>query len=75
MKNILSIVSIFALLGASLFATTSLLGSGPTLTVTGGEPGGYMHITVSGLEAGSEFVLVLSSLGPGPTRPLSAILQ
>lgn len=67
MKYILSTVSILALLGVSLFATTSLLGGGPTLSVTGGEPGGYMHITVSGLDAGSEFVLVLSSLGPGPT--------
>ncbi|PCJ53439.1 MAG: hypothetical protein COA70_09070 [Planctomycetota bacterium] len=67
MKYILSLIPTLALLGASLFATTGLLGGGPTLTVTGGEPGGYMHITVSGLATGSEFVLVLSSLGPGPT--------
>ena len=67
MKYILSLIPTLALLGASLFATTTLLGGGPSLSVTGGEPGGYMTITVSGMEADSEFVLVMSSLGPGPT--------
>lgn len=67
MKYILNLIPVLALFGASLFATTTLLGGGPSLTVTGGEPGGYMTISVSGLQPDSRFALVMSSLGAGPT--------
>lgn len=52
-------------MGASLPAL--VLGIGPTLTVTQGEPGGYMEIEVSGMQTGSQCIVLVSSLGPGPT--------
>lgn len=54
-----------AALGTSLSAF--VLGAGPQLTVSQGAPGGYMDIEVTGLASGSQFVVLVSSLGQGPT--------
>jgi len=39
----------------------------PSLSVSPPQAGGFMNIEISSLSAGAEIVLVMSSLGPGPT--------
>lgn len=60
-------LSILLVLALSASLPAFVLGGGPQLNVTPGEPGGYMDIEVTGLTSGSHFVVLVSSLGSGPT--------